>query len=133
VFAGRDTLDFPLEVKPGDDHAAGTLTFNTAATEITGSLQDATGAPAPGYTVLIFPADSRFWMPQSARIQTARPSTDGRFALRNLRPGDYRLVAVTDVEPGQWFDPALLRQLLGASMPIALAEGERKKQDLRIR
>jgi hypothetical protein len=133
VFAGRDTLDFPLEVKPGEDQPGGLLTFGMGSTEISGTLQDTNGAPAPGYTVLIFPSDSRYWIPQSPRIQTARPATNGKFTLRNLRPGEYRLVAVTDVEPGQWFDPALLRQLLSISMPIGLAEGEKKTQDLRIK
>jgi len=133
VFAGRDSLDFPLEVKPGEDHAGGVLTFSTSSGEVSGALQDAGGTPAPGYTVLIFATDMRYWTPQSRRIQTARPSTTGRFTLRNLPAGDYRIVAVTDVEQGQWFDPTLLRQLVGASIAITLADGEKRTQDLRIR
>jgi hypothetical protein len=133
VFAGRDTLDFPLEVKPGEDHAGGVLTFSTSTSELAGTLQDATGQPAQGFTVVAFSADERFWTPQSRRVQAARPATDGRFAFRALPPGDYRLVAVTDVEPGQWFDPAFLRQLVGGSVPLSIADGERKVQDLRVR
>jgi len=83
--------------------------------------------------VVAFSADERFWTPQSRRVQAARPATDGRFAFRALPPGDYRLVAVTDVEPGQWFDPAFLRQLVGGSVPLSIADGERKVQDLRVR
>jgi hypothetical protein len=133
VFAGRDVLDFPIEVKPGEDQAGGTLTFTTRTSDVSGTLQDASGAPAPGYTVVVFASDTRYWVPQSRRVQTTRPATDGRFGLRNLPAGDYRIVAVTDVEPGQWYDPAFLRQLVAASVALTLGEGERKTQDLRIK
>jgi hypothetical protein len=42
------------------------------------------------------------------------------------------LVAVTDVEPGEWFDPDFLEQLAAASMRITLSDGEKKTQDLRL-
>ena len=40
--------------------------------------------------------------------------------------------AVVDPEPGEWFDPAFLEQLVGATMPLTLGEGEKKVQDVRI-
>jgi hypothetical protein len=42
------------------------------------------------------------------------------------------LTAVTDVEPGEWYDPAFLSQLLSASIPISLREGEKKVQDIKL-
>jgi hypothetical protein len=39
---------------------------------------------------------------------------------------------VTDVESGQWFDPAFLKELLTGSIGVTLAEGERKEQTLRV-
>jgi hypothetical protein len=71
-------------------------------------------------------------VPQARRIQSSRPGTDGKFTFRNLPPGDYRLTAVTDVEPGEWFDPAFLEQLLNASIPVILREGEKKVQDIKV-
>jgi hypothetical protein len=62
----------------------------------------------------------------------ARPGTDGRFSFRNLPAGSYRLTAVTDVEPGEWFNPDFLSQLGAASIPLTLADGERKVQDIRL-
>jgi hypothetical protein len=91
------------------------------------------GQPATDYTVIAFAADARFWMPNSRRIQAARPATTGAFTFRDLPPGDYLLVAVTDVETGQWYDPAFLRQLQGAAASMKLAEGERKTQTLRVK
>jgi hypothetical protein len=133
VFEGRDTLDFPLVVKPGDDVAGGVVTFTARAGEVSGRLQESTGAATSDFTIVIFPSEQRFWMPGARRIQATRPATDGRFSFRSLPAGDYRLVAVTDIETGQWFDPAFLRPLLGASIGITLAEGEQKIQDIRIK
>jgi hypothetical protein len=61
------------------------------------------------------------------------PGTDGKFTFRNLPPGDYRITAVTDVEPGEWYNPDFLSQLVNASIQVQLGEGERKVQDIRVK
>ncbi|HEX5070259.1 MAG TPA: carboxypeptidase-like regulatory domain-containing protein [Vicinamibacterales bacterium] len=132
VFAGVDTLDVPIEVKAGEHVSGGVLTAIPRFAEITGLLQDGAGKPVPGFTVIVFPLDQRYWTPGSRRVQAARPGTDGRFTLRNLVAGEYRLAAVTDIETGEWFDPAVLRTLLPAAVAITLADGDRKDQALRI-
>jgi uncharacterized protein (DUF2141 family) len=108
------------------------LTFADRSTELTGLLQDAQGTVTSDYSIIVFPTDSQFWVPQSRRIQSVRPGTDGRYTVRNLPPGQYAIAAVTDVEPGEWFDPAFLQELTGASMRITLADGDRKTQDIRL-
>jgi hypothetical protein len=130
IFAGKDVLDFPLEVAPGQDASGGVVTFSTRATEIAGSVRGPSGSPATDLSIIVFPVDSRFWTPQSRRIQAARPTTEGRFTFRMLPPGDYRLVAIEDPEPGQWFDPDFLRQIGAGSIAVSLAPGEKKRQDV---
>jgi uncharacterized protein (DUF2141 family) len=129
---GRDALDFPFEVQPNSDVGGAILTFTDRTQELSGTLQDSSGRPTSDYTIIVFPSDKAFWLPQARRIQSARPGTDGKFTVRGLPPGDYRLIAVTDVETGEWYDPAFLSQLVGASMPISLTVGEKKNQDLRL-
>jgi hypothetical protein len=132
VFKGRDALDYMLDVGPNDDLSGGVLTFTDATQQVTGTLQDQTGRPAPDYTIIVFAADKRFWVPQARRIRTTRPGTDGRFTITNLPTGEYRIAAVVDIAAGDANDPAFLEQLIPASVPVTLAEGERKVQDLRI-
>jgi hypothetical protein len=132
VFKGRDVLDSVLEIAPNDEVSGGVLTFSDASQQISGTLQDAGGRAAPDYTIIVFAADKRFWGPQSRRIRTTRPGTDGRFTVTNLPIGEYRLAAVVDIATGEANDPAFLEQLLQASVPFTLAEGDRKVQDLRI-
>ena len=133
TVGGVDTLDIPLEVKPSTDIGGVVVTFSRQTTELSGSLQDAAGAPAPDYTVVVFATDDRFWLPNARRTAAVRPGSDGRFRLTGLPPGDYRLAAVTDVEPGQWCDPVFLRPLMGASVAITLSAGEKREQSLRVK
>ena len=105
---GREALDFPLEVRSGEDIGGVTVTFTDRSTTLDGLLQDAGGQPAASYTVVVFADDNRYRTPMSRRIQATRPATDGRFSFKNLPPGEYRLAAVIDPEPGQWFDPRVL-------------------------
>jgi Carboxypeptidase regulatory-like domain len=132
MVGGRDTLDFPLDIGPNEDVSNVVVTFTDRTQELSGTVQDASGRPASDFTIIVFPADTHYWQPQARRIASARPGTDGRFTFRGLPPGDYRMTAVSDVEPGEWYDPAFLSQLVQASIPISLGPGEKKVQDIRL-
>ena len=108
------------------------MTFSDRSSELSGTLQDASGLATSDYSIIVFPFDKEYWQPQSRRIQSVRPGTDGRFSVRNLPAGSYMLVAVTDVEPGEWYDPDFLEQLAAAAMRLTLGEGENKTQDIRL-
>jgi protocatechuate 3,4-dioxygenase beta subunit len=131
VADGRDLLDFPVDLANGSLSNL-TLTFSDTSQELSGTIQDAAGRPIPDFTIIVFPPDQRYWLPQARRIASARPGTDGRFIFRGLPAGDYRLTAVTDVEPGEWYDPAFLTQLASVSIPVSIGEGEKKVQDIRL-
>jgi hypothetical protein len=132
MINGRDVLDVPIEMGPGQDLGGAVLTFTDRSQELAGTIQDATGRPTADFTIIVFPAETRYWVPQARRIGSARPDTTGRFSFRSLPPGNYRMTAVTDVEPGEWYDPAFLAQLQQVSIPISLNEGEKKTQDIRL-
>jgi len=124
----------PMELGPGIVPPEGVITVIPRMASITGQLQNQMNQPVTSFTVIAFAADQRFWTPSSRRIQTIRPSADGRFSVKDLPPGDYRVVAVTDVAPGQWFDPVFLRELLAQpyAVSVTLTEGETREQVLRV-
>lgn len=132
MLNGQDLLDFPIDIGPNESVQNVVLTYTDRTQELTGTIQDTTGRPTSDFTIIVFPIEPRYWMPMSRRISATRPGTDGRFTFRNLPAGEYRLTAVTDVEPGEWYDPAFLKQLGNASIPISLSEGEKKNQDIRL-
>jgi hypothetical protein len=132
LAGGQEVLDRPLEVRAGEDVGGIVVTFADRATSLSGVVQTGSGEAVPGLTVIVFPEDRRYWMPRSRRIDAVRPSSDGRYRITGLPAGDYRLATVIDPEPDRWFDPEFLGQLLSASIPIALGEGEQRTQDVRV-
>ncbi len=132
VIDGQDTLDVPFEVKPGSAPSSAVITFTDRQAQISGTITNQRGQPAPEQTLILYSADERFWAPQSRRIRSTRPSTEGVFTFTGIPPGDYKLVAMVDVEPGAWFDPAFLQQIDAASTRITVNEGEKKVQNLQI-
>jgi hypothetical protein len=132
IAGGRDLLDGPIEVGAGTRIGNIVVTLTDRHTEIGGVLQSATGIPAPEYYVVVFPADRALWMPDSRRIRSTRPATDGTFSFADLPPGAYLLAALTDVEPDEWTRVEFLQELVPVAVKVALGEGEKRRQDLRI-
>jgi hypothetical protein len=132
VVNGRDALDFLLTVAPGDPPGVAELTMTTRTSTLRGTLMDAAGQPAPAHTIVVFADDPAFWVAGSRRVRATRPATDGRFSFSNLPAGSYRLVAVDDLEDGQWTDPDVLKQLAGYGVALTMDEGATRVQDLRV-
>ncbi len=132
IINGKESLDFPVEIGANDKSLDAVVTFTNQTQDVSGTLQDATGRPAPDYTVVVFPADKSYWPAATRRIRTARPGTDGKFLFRGLPTGAYRIAALVDIAQGEANDPSFLEQLVPASIPFTLAAGENKTQDIKI-
>jgi hypothetical protein len=131
VYNGVDTLDSALEISNADLSGI-VITFTDRPTNLSGRLLDAAGKAATDYWVVAFPTSRELWAQGSRRLRTARPDVEGKFEISGLPPGEYGLVALTDLDQADLSDPAFLEQLAAASVKIALAEGEKKKQDLKL-
>jgi hypothetical protein len=132
MVSGRDVLDAPLEMGAGGDITDAIVTFSDRHTELSGTLQTPSRTPTSDYFVVAFSRESSTWRLGARRVQFTRPSTDGRFAFRDLPPGDYLIAALTDLEPLDLGDASFLERLVSVSVPIHLGEGEQKTQDVRI-
>jgi hypothetical protein len=132
VIAGQDALDMPVEIRSSQNLNNGAITFTDQQTSVTGVASNARGQAVSDYTLVVYAADPRYWMPQSRRIRSIRPATDGTFSVGGLPPGDYRVAPVLDPEPGSWFDPSFLQQLDGVAERFSLTEGEKKVQNVRV-
>jgi hypothetical protein len=134
LVAGHDTLDAPLDVRPAENVSDLVVDFTDRPTEIAGSLLDANGKPASEFRIVVFSADRTFWALGGRRVPPPLVlDHDGRFRVTGLPPGDYLIAAVTDIDPSDLRDPAVLEEMAAASVRVTLAEGEKKVQDLRIR
>jgi uncharacterized protein (DUF2141 family) len=129
---GRDLIDTPLVVSDAD-LAGVEVTLTDRPSMLNGALQDASGQPAPEYSLVAFPKDRALWVGRTPRIQQTRPAADGTFAFRGLLPGEYLVSAVTDIQGGEEFDPAFLELLMPSALPVVVKAGEPAVLTMRVK
>jgi carboxypeptidase family protein len=132
TVGGQDAIDGAIEIKGNEDVSGAVITFSDQQTELTGVITNAQGQPVADYSLIVYAADSKYWVPMSRRVRSIRPDTDGQFKITNLPPGEYRIGTLLDPEPGSWYDPAFLQQLDGTAMRITLGEGDKKVQNIQL-
>jgi hypothetical protein len=131
VAGERDLFDGLVEVGRASMTDV-VVTFTDRRSELSGTLQTATGAPASDVFVIAYATNPAMWGPRARRVQAVRPGVDGRFSIKDLPPGEYYLSAVTEVDQEELQEAKFLEELVKASIKIAIGEGEKKVQDLRI-
>jgi hypothetical protein len=132
IVGGRDSQDYPIEIVAGQDVAGVVITFTDRPTDLTGTLLDAAGHPAPEYSIVVFSTDKTMWLQNSRRVKLVRPGNTGNYKLTGLPAGEYYLCALTDVQQNQLADASFLESLISSSIKVTLSEGEKKTQDLKL-
>ena len=133
VVNGRDTLDQPLEVPPGQDVSDVAVTLTDRPAEIAGTVLDQLGRPTPEYAIVVFSTDRAHWSTAPRRVSgVVKAGSDGRFTVTGMPPGEYFLAVLTDPDPVQLKDPSFLEQLAASAIRVTLAEGESKVQDVKL-
>jgi len=131
TIGGAEVADAPFELKPGQNVDNVTVVLTDRATDLAGTVRDARGQDASAVTVIAFATEAQYWRPQSRRISTSRTGATGAYHIRGLPAGDYYLLAVDDVEQGEWFDPAYLDSVKDKATRVTLNDGDKKTLDLR--
>lgn len=133
LSAGRNVLDDVLDLGTGTNVSDVTIGFSDEVTQLSGTLQGATGELITEYYIVAIPVDKSMWRPRGRRILSMRPATDGRYMFTDLLAGEYVIAALTDLDPIDLWDPAFLAQIAAAGAPVTVADGEKKVHDLRIK
>lgn len=133
VHDGRDTLDAPLDVRLGQPLTDLTVTMTDRPAVLTGTIFDATGQPTSEYSIVAFSTDRALWTSPRRVSSVTRLSSDGRFTITGLPPGEYYLAVSADLDPAHLGEASFLESLVSAAVKVAITEGERKVQDFRIR
>ena len=129
-----DTLDGSFDVSPSQDVTGMRVVLTSQPTQLSGTLFDGLGRPAPEYAVIVFSTERAHWAASPRRMTgLVKLDSRGSFRVTGLPPGTYYLSAVADADPSELADPAFLEQLAGASLTFTLKEGEVKVQDLKMK
>lgn len=113
----QDVLDRGIDLSGGAP-APIEITLSGGVGQITGVVQDAKQQPAPGSMVTLLPDPLKVERSDLLRVSSA--DQNGQFTLQSIAPGDYKLYAWEDVEPGRYMDPEFLKTHESSAKKISI-------------
>ena len=105
------------------------ITLGSNPGQLSGNVTDATLKPVSGVQVVLIPDQLRS---RQDLYKTAVTDQNGRFTIRGITPGDYRLFAWEDIEPFSYYDPEVLRQYEQQGKLVRIQEGAADAVDAKI-
>jgi hypothetical protein len=105
------------------------IVISTNAGQVDGTIVDAMGKPMSGVQAVLVPDRVRN---RSDLFKTATSGANGRFTMRGITPGDYKLFAWDDIEPFSYFDSDVLRPFEGLGKPVHIRESSRETAEVKI-
>jgi beta-lactamase regulating signal transducer with metallopeptidase domain len=105
-FGGIEALNTPINITPGATEAL-EVVLSPRVSQIDGTITDDKGQPVPGIQAVLVPDAHRDRF-ELFRVITS--GSDGRFTIRGVPPGDYKLFAWESSESFGYFDPELLKR-----------------------
>jgi 5-hydroxyisourate hydrolase-like protein (transthyretin family) len=126
---GRETGDPELDLSNAEGHVAVELVLSTRVAVLEGTVMDG-DKPAPGTFAVLTPEPFREG--RSYLVRGTTSDQNGRFELRGLRPGEYRLYAFEDADLAYARDPEALKPFEQKALKVTLKEGERREVQLSV-
>ena len=119
TFANRDILDEGLDLRSGGSGALEiVMSANTA--EVSGTVRNEKGDPAPGSRVTLIPVKDRVGVQNASRYGTSDQM--GSFRMSGVPPGEYKIWAWEQLEFGLDQVPEFRRQFESSAVTVKVAE-----------
>ena len=130
LMADKDVLETGINLTKGP---AGPLTvvLSPNAAQVEGVVLNAKQQPAAGVTVVLIPKDEKR-REQQQYYKSVTTDQYGRYALKNVDPGEYRLFAWEDLEYGAYMDPDFVKPVEDRGQSVSLRESSRESVQLSV-
>jgi hypothetical protein len=115
-----DALTNPVSVCCNSD-ATIEVVISRNVGQVDGVIVDDRMQPAPGVQAVLVP-NARH---RTELYKTATTDQSGRFAMRGLAPGDYKLFAWEALENYGYFDPDVIRRVEALGKPVQVGESSK--------
>jgi hypothetical protein len=126
----QDVTETGVDFSQGVSAEQFTVVLNPNGGQIDGAVQNAKGDAAIGATVTLIPDQAHrsiSWM-----YKTANTDQNGRFTIKGVRPGDYKVYAWEDIEPGAQQDPDFIKPHESAGEAVSVKEGSHENVQLKV-
>ncbi len=128
-IGGREAGDPELDLSNAEGHVTVELVLSTRVAVLEGTVTDG-DKPAPGMFAVLTPEPFREG--RGYLVRGATSDQNGRFELRALRPGEYKLYAFEDADLAYARDPEALKPFEQKALKVTLKEGERRAVQLSV-
>lgn len=106
------------------------ILLSSAGGQVEGLALDDKQQPAPGAVVVLVPDERR--RHRLDLFKNVAADQHGRFTIRGIAPGDYRLFAWLEVDSGAWQDPDFLKPFERDAAAVSLKENGRETVQLKL-
>ena len=128
VEVGGVTSSATVQI-PGGSDVQMTIALGRGTGAIDGvALLD--GKPKAGAMVVLVPADG--WAAVS-RFRRDQSDSDGTFSLRNIVPGNYKVVALRDGWKLPWSDPKTMKGFLTEGTPVQIGPNSKAQISVKVK
>lgn len=128
-LGGEDVLEQDLTIS-GPPPGSLELVVSPAGGRIDGVVLNAQQLPFSSAQLVLVPEPRR--RPRSEWFKTTATDQYGRFTLRGISPGEYKLFAWEEMEPGAYQDPEFLKLYEGRGTAVRVEEGSRLRVELKL-
>jgi hypothetical protein len=94
---------------------------------VDGVVQNPENKPVSGATVVLAPDSGRYSL-----FKEVRTGDNGSYSFKGVPPGDYKILAWTDIETGVYQDPDFLKRFDSKAEKLSLKESDRKTLSLKV-
>ena len=116
----QDITETGADFSQGGAAGEMTIVINPNGGQIDGSVQNAKGDAAIGATVTLIPDAAHLslaWL-----YKTASTDQNGRFTVKGVRPGEYKIHAWEEVEQGAYMDPDFVKPHESAGEKVSVKD-----------
>ncbi len=110
-------------------HGGGKLEIKLrlGAAQVTGIVRGSDDNPMSGVTVALIPDSHRYTL-----YNNTFTDQNGAFQFKNVTPGDYKLLAWEEVEPGVYMNPEFVKPFEAGAEAVSVKNGEQKAITLKV-
>jgi hypothetical protein len=132
TYRGQDITDTGFQADSGQRFDAVKITITDAANEVSGIVRDGGDRVVAHARVLFVPVPAQLWPTASRRFARSLTDAAGRYSVRGLPAGNYRVAAALELEDRDAYRAEVLRAVREEGVAVTLEETGARVVDLSL-